>query len=141
MFKTATDLRLATHRTYHPNTYYLNYQLLPKPWQKLLNEAAVEVKTSRYTFDYPMAFIRTQTTLDDGTEVELEISLGAVPQFYGPEFGWGCDGDGVDVETGGDCAGCPACCDALADDYNDSLADEMRACIDWEHYDVYIALI
>lgn len=111
------DIVKDAHKTYAPDTYYVDFQKLPKPIQDAFEKTEPFVEESRYTVYRPVAFMRINVTTSDGANLDMEINLGDVADPDAPE---------EDEDT-----------DSDIDAYQQDIANEMKATFDWDKQDVY----
>ena len=106
------------HKTYAPDTYYIDYEKLPEDIKKLFEKAEPIVENSKYTVFTPTAFLLASVVTKDGAEVHLEVHLGKIKDEY--------QEDDEDYEN---------------DEYQQNIADEMKATFDWRMQDVYFEIV
>lgn len=115
--KTLFDLVEASRNTYQPDNHYINFSELPEAAKKALRDAEVEVETSSYTVNRPMAFLRATVEFPDG-KAHFEVSLAELSGYLEDE----------DTEEEED-----------TEERLQFIADEMKENFDWElghvHFD------
>jgi hypothetical protein len=105
-----------THKTYSPNTYYMDFDKLPECVQKAFDDVEPEIEDSSYTVNTPTAFIRLTIVTKDNAEVAFEVSLGEVTQED--------DDNGDDI-----------------DEIQMNEAKEMAATFDWRAQTVHFEVL
>lgn len=108
------------HRTYTPDTYYIDYSKLPEDIKKLFEKAEPIVENSRYTVFKPIAYLLASVVTKDDAEVHLEVHLGEISEEEGYEE----EDEDYDIDA-----------------YQQNIADEMKATFDWRMQDVYFEIV
>lgn len=107
------------HRTYTPDTYYIDYSKLPEDIKKLFEKAEPIVENSRYTVFKPIAYLLASVVTKDDAEVHLEVHLGEIEEEEKEEE----EDEDYDIDA-----------------HEQNIADEMKATFDWRMQDVYFEI-
>jgi hypothetical protein len=115
------------HKTYAPDTYYVDFGKLPKCIKDLFEKVEPQVENSRYTAGEDIAYMRIAVRTKDDAEIDMEIHLGDI-SLVGDD-----DEDSLLDED-----------EAEERDLDEEMAmqaDEMKATFDWRLQDVYFEVI
>lgn len=122
IFISSEELRSLTHATYGSSRYCDVYKL-PADLQALITSVESERECSRHTVYKETLFLRGEFLTSDGIEHSFEVCVGEIP---GPT-----DAEGNEISDD-DCED--------PDVHYESMADEMRACIELGNCSVYFGV-
>jgi len=107
------DILKDAHKTYAPDTYYVDYSKLPACIKEEFEKVEPTIDDSSYTVHVPTAFLRVVVKTLDGAELNMESNLGE-----------------INLEENEDE-------DRDEDEEMANIAGEMKATFDWRLQDVY----